>query len=173
MYPDLIYVQPEWQRFNDGWSCVIPQAEDTRFLANLTHHADLNINVASTMTLDFAIHDKPVVNIAFDVASPPPFKSSLWEHHYRFEHYLPVIELKAARFARSPHELAKHINEYLDDPSLDRKGRRKFVELEVSLPLGDSSQRIAEVIEKISRDWRPPHGAGEDQSRLAAEGVRA
>ena len=39
--------------------------------ASATHHADLNINLGSTMTLDFGLHDRPVVNVAFDVADPP------------------------------------------------------------------------------------------------------
>ena len=51
----------------------MPTPEDVQFLANLTHHADLNINLGSTMTLDFGLHDKPVVNVAFDVADPPIF----------------------------------------------------------------------------------------------------
>ena len=131
-FPEMIFAQPAWVHTAAGdWSRVIPLPEDVQFLANLTQHADLNINMASTMTLDFAIHDKPVVNIAFDVASPPPHGRPLWEFFYRFEHYRPVVELGAARFARSPDELADHVNAYLEDPSLDREGRRKLVELEV------------------------------------------
>jgi hypothetical protein len=96
-------------------------------------HADLNINLASTMTLDFAIHDKPVVNVAFDVAEPPPHGLPLWDYYYQFEHYQPVIQLGAARIARSRAELAEHVNAYLANPALDREGRQKFVELEVGL----------------------------------------
>ena len=151
-YPELIYVRPAWSHTEPGdWTRVIPLAEDVQFLANLTHHADLNINVASTMTLDFALHNKPVVNIAFDVTDPPPFGKPLWEYYYRFEHYRPVVELGAARFARSPEELANHTNAYLNDPDLDQDNRRRLVELEVSLPLGRSGQRIVEVLEAIAR----------------------
>ncbi len=150
-YPELIYACPDWVHTAPGdWSRVIPLPEDVQFLANLTAHADLNINVASTMTLDFAIHDKPVVNIAFDIASPPPFGKPLWDYYYQFEHYRPVVELGAARFARSPEELAGHVNAYLADSSLDRENRRRLVELEVSLPLGRSSQRILEVLRSIA-----------------------
>jgi len=150
-YPELIYAQPRWVHTSPGdWSRVIPLPEDVKLLANLTHHADLNINLASTMTLDFAIHDKPVVNIAFDVASPPPFGKPVWEFYYQFEHYRPVVELGAARFARSPDELADHVNAYLENPALDRENRRRLVELEVSLPLGRSSERILEVLKSIA-----------------------
>ncbi|MGC8731862.1 MAG: hypothetical protein ACP5RC_06345, partial [Halothiobacillaceae bacterium] len=150
-YPELIYAKPAWIHARPGdWSSVLPLAEDVQFLANLTHHADLNINLASTMTLDFAIHDKPVVNIAFDIANPPVFGKPLWEFYYQFEHYRPVVELGAARFARSPAELATHINAYLTDPALDREGRRRLVELEVGVPIGESGKRIVEILEAIA-----------------------
>lgn len=151
-YPELIYLQPKWLHTTPGdWSRVMPLAEDVQFLANLTHYADLNVNLASTMTLDFAIHDKPIVNIAFDVADPPPFGKPLWDYYYRFEHYRPVVELGAARFARSPEELITHVNAYLENPSLDRDNRRRLVELEVGFPIGGSSRRIVEVLGAISR----------------------
>ena len=122
-----------------------------QFLANLTQHADININLASTMTLDFAIHDRPVVNVAFDVANPPHYGRPLWDYYSRYEHYRPVIEFGAARFARCPEDLATHINAYLDDPSLDREARRRLVQLQVGAPLGESSQRIVEVLKKIEK----------------------
>ena len=150
-YPELIYAQPAWLHTTPGdWSRVIPLPDDVRFLANLTHHADVNINLASTMTLDFAIHNRPVINIAFDVASPPPLGRPLWDFYYQFEHYQPVVRIGAARFARSREELAAHVNAYLDDPSLDHEARRELVELQVGVPIGQSSQRIVEVLRMIS-----------------------
>jgi len=150
-YPELLYAAPAWVHSADGeWSSVLPLAEDIRFLANLMRHADLNVNVASTMTLDFAIHDKPVVNIAFDVVTPHPRGATMWDSYYQYEHYRPVVELGAARFARSPEELASHVNSYLTDPSLDRNGRRRLVDLQVGVAVGRSSARIIEVIEGIA-----------------------
>jgi len=151
-YPELIYARPAWVHSElSNWARVIPLPEDVQFLANLTHYADLNINTASTMTLDFAVHDKPIVNIAFDIASPPPLGVPLWDFYYQFEHYRPVVELGAARFARSPEELAEHVNAYLEDPSLDQNGRRRLVALGVGHPVGGSSQCIIEVLKKIAR----------------------
>jgi hypothetical protein len=73
-FPELIYAKPAWVDTEPGsWDRVLPLAEDVQFLANLVYHADLNVNFGSTMSLDFAVHDKPVVNAAFDVAQPPDF----------------------------------------------------------------------------------------------------
>lgn len=152
-HPELIYSPPDWLHTDPGnWTSVIPQRSDLQVLANLTQHADLNVNLASTMTLDFAIHDKPVVNVAFDPILPPPLGVPLWDLYYRYEHYRPVVELGAARFARSSDELAEHVNAYLEDPSLDRENRRRFVELEVDGPVGQASVRIVDVLAQIGRD---------------------
>src|SRR5690606_24432854 len=117
-YPELLILKPAWVHRGSTWEDVMPLPQDVRLLANLVHHSALNTNVASTMTLDFSLKDRPVVNIAFDVASPPPHGRPLWHHYYQYDHYRPVVELGAARIARSPEELAAHVNAYLDDPAL-------------------------------------------------------
>ena len=151
-FPELICKAPDWVATRNGdYKGIIPLPADVRALSNLTRHSDLNLNVSSTMTLDFALRDKPVVNIAFDVTQPPPFGVPLWEFHFRFEHYVPVVKLGAARFAKSREDLVAHINAYLDDPSLDRDARRRFAELEVGVPIGSASACIVETLNRISR----------------------
>ncbi|MGD9901843.1 MAG: hypothetical protein AB7U83_00130 [Vicinamibacterales bacterium] len=150
-HPDVIVRQPEWVRTGThNWDQILPLPADARFLANLTRHADVNVNLGSTMTLDFAIHDRPVVNVAFDVASPPPFGTPLWDHHYRFEHYRPVIELGAARFARSSEEMAEQVQAYLDDPGLDRDGRRRLVDLQLGRRPGESTAAVIGALRTIA-----------------------
>ncbi len=149
-FPELIYAAPAWiHPVSGNWSGILPSPDDVQFLANLTRHADLNINLASTMTLDFAIHDRPVINIAFDATEPPIFGKPLWDFYYRFDHYRPIVEIGAARFARSREELAEHINAYLENPALDRDARRRLVELEVALPIGQAGKKIIETLRKI------------------------
>lgn len=150
-FPELLYAPPLWAHTRPGeWTRIMPLPEDVQMLANLTRHADVNINLNSTMTLDFAIQDRPVVNLAFDLRHPPPFGQPLWDFFYQFEHYHPVIELGAARFARAPDQLVDALNAYLADPSLDRDGRRAFAALEVGVPIGRSAARVMEVLSAIS-----------------------
>jgi len=150
-YPELIYAQPRWRSGGSGqWFSYVPEAADVEFWANLTYHSDVNINVASTVTLDFAIHDKPVVNLAYDMNGKLPFRMPIFDFHYLMDHYLPVLEFGAARVARSPEDLTAHVNAYLADPSLDREGRRKLVELEVGVPVGRSSEAVLEALARIA-----------------------
>ncbi len=151
-FPELIYAQPAWHETEKNeWTTVFPSSSDMQFLTNLTLHCDLNVNFASTMTLDFALRDKPVINLAFDVSSSPVFGMPMWDYYKKWEHYEPVIEFGAARFARTRDELAQHINAYLDNPALDRESRKRFVELEVGAPVGEASQRIVDSLVRVAR----------------------
>jgi hypothetical protein len=150
-FPELLYRPPAWLHTRPGeWSRILPLAEDVQMLANLTRHADVNINLNSTMTLDFAIHDRPIVNIAFDLLSPPPFGQPLWDFFYQFDHYHPVINLGAARFPRTPEQFATTLNAYLENPDLDRAGRKHFVDLEVSVAPGRSSACLIDELRSIA-----------------------
>ncbi|MEO8592824.1 MAG: hypothetical protein ABI759_05855 [Candidatus Solibacter sp.] len=151
MFPELLFSQPNWSftELND-WTRVIPTAEDVQLLANITQYSDINVNLGSTMTLDFSLHDKPVVNVAFDVADPPLFGMPVYDHYYKYEHFRPVVEFKASRIARQASELPAHINAYLADPSLDREGRRRLVNLHVDVPPGQSAIRTVEAFEQIA-----------------------
>jgi hypothetical protein len=150
-YPELIFAPPNWVHSRpNSWDHVLPLREDVQFLANLTYHSDLNINFGSTMTLDFAVHDRPVINAAFDVMSPPPLGMPSYDFCMQFEHYRPVVELGASRFSRTPDQFADDVNRYLAQPDLDREGRRRLVELEVSGPIGTSTRRITEALTRIA-----------------------
>jgi hypothetical protein len=152
-FPELIFLQPNWTHTQPGdWTRVIPTAEDTQFLANLVHYSDMNVNLGSTMTLDFGLHDKPVVNVAFDVADPPLFGMPVYDYYYKYEHFLPVVEFGASRIARKADQLPGYINGYLDDPGLDREGRRRLVNLHVDVPPGESSRAIIAALERIRKN---------------------
>lgn len=150
-HPELCVAAPAWVHARPGdWSRVAPLPDDPALLANLAHHAAVNVNVASTMTLDFALHDRPVVNVAFDATRPPPLGAPLADLYYRDDHYRPVVELGAARLARTPDELAQHVDAYLADPSLDREGRRRLVALQLAVSPGAAAARAVEALATIA-----------------------
>lgn len=154
-YPELIYLPPDWVRSTaQDWSQVLPLPTDVALLANLAHHADVNVNVASTMTMDFAMHNRPVVNVAFDIADPPPFARPLWDYYYQFEHYQTVVKAGAALFARSADELAAHVNTYLANPRLHEANRRNLIDEELGVPIGQGSRHLVDVIGRLANRRR-------------------
>jgi len=150
-YPELILSVPEWLRpEGQGWGAIMPTRGDVRLLANVVRHSDLNVNVASTMTLDFCTVDKPVVNIAFDIHNPPSLGCPIWDKYYHYEHYLPVVETGAAAIARSPEQMIEFVNLYLRAPQTDSENRKRLVEIELGATLGRSARLIAHKLNEIA-----------------------
>jgi hypothetical protein len=150
-HPHVLFSAPEWYHpEGDQWNWVVPSPADIRLLVNTVRHCALNVNLASTMTLDFAMGDRPVVNVALDIMDPPRWGYPAKEYYYRFEHYQPVLELGAVRLASTLAELRDHINAYLRDPSLEREERRRLVELEVSCPQQNSARRVVDALRQIA-----------------------
>lgn len=159
-FPEAVWSQPAWRSTGDDWRDFLPTPDDIGLLANLTRHCDLNVNLASTMTLDFAIHDRPVVNLGMDMHDPPVYGGRLRDVYYRFDHYVKVLESGAVRVAYSADELCEHVNAYLEDPTLDREGRKRLVDLQVGRPIGSAGRHIAAAVRDLAH---APHLANGSQ----------
>jgi len=149
-FPEILFMRPAWiHAVPNVWSQVFPSSDDVQFLTNLARHADLNINLGSTMTLDFGIHDKPVVNVAFDIADPPLFGMPVYDYYYNYDHFQPVLKFGASRVARTEEQLAEFVTAYLADPTLDAAGRAQLVAQQVAMPLGRSARLTAEYLARL------------------------
>ena len=108
-------------------------ADNQRHLANTMRHSDVVVNVASTMAIEAAIFDTPVVNISFDgetpigvgaVGAPVLPVHALRQHH-------------AARRRAGRRDAGRSWSRRSADistiPSLDRDGRRRVVARAVSV----------------------------------------
>jgi CDP-glycerol glycerophosphotransferase (TagB/SpsB family) len=120
-------------------------AESQQHLAETMRHSDVVVNVASTIAIEAAIFDTPVVNIAFDGERPSEWAKSA-RRYYRFTHYVNITRHDAVRVAESPEQLIAFIGAYLDDPSLDRQGRRRVVEEQCQFLDGRSAERSATFV---------------------------
>lgn len=120
-----------------------PTQEDNRELVSSICHADVVINLASTLTLDAALCDRPVVNIAFDLSPERSFQEPIEQYYAEYDHYRTVVESGAVRLARSPEELLGAVRAYLAEPALDRAGRRRIAELWCHPFDGRASGRLA------------------------------
>ena len=146
--PHLVIEKPFRQSATagDGHSVDVT-IENTRHLADTMCHSDVVLNVASTIAIEAAIFDTPVVNIAFDEddAEARPFLTSPIRY-YSYTHYQQIVRAGAVRIARSPAEMIDLVNRYLDEPSLDAAGRRRVVAEQCELTDGRSAERLADAI---------------------------
>jgi CDP-glycerol glycerophosphotransferase (TagB/SpsB family) len=126
-------------------SNVDPSLDDRLHLAKTLFHSDVIVNVASTIAIEAAIMDTPVVNIAFDGCEQRDYLDSA-RRYYDYTHYLPIVQAGAVRIARSPDELVALVRGYLNDPALDTAERARAVEQLCYRVDGKSSERVAEFV---------------------------
>ena len=69
-----------------------------RFVSAIAY-CDACINIVSTMTLDAAILDRPIVGIEF--SREPSSPQEIMYSEYGADHYRPVVESGGLRLARS------------------------------------------------------------------------
>ncbi len=117
---------------------------DLRHLISSIRYAALTANTASTMSIEAAYFDRPVINIAID-PKPVPFYLSL-QRYYEREHYKPIVDAKGATVATTYDEFAEQILRYLRDPSLDHDGRERVIREQCISREPVSSMRLADVL---------------------------
>jgi hypothetical protein len=127
-----------------GAYCPTPE-ENLEFVSSVAH-AEVVVNLASTLSLDAALCDRPVVNVAFDLSPERSMQETIERYYTHYDHYRTVTEAGAVRLARSPEELLGHIAAYLEDPTLEREERRRLVELWCGPFDGQSGRRLAAAL---------------------------
>jgi len=142
---DIIFQNVEW---NASW--LTPRPEDSFGLVNALRHAAVGINIASTLSLELCMFDKPVINVGFDAggATNLELRNALF---YSYEHYRPVVESGAVQVAFSIPEMRKLIRESLTHPDAAREERRRLIERMFGETLdGCSARRIADKLVELA-----------------------
>jgi CDP-Glycerol:Poly(glycerophosphate) glycerophosphotransferase len=144
--PNVIIEKPfrATVKAGDGLAIDIT-SENQRHLANTMCHSDVVVNVASTLAIEAAIFDTPVVNVAFDGAEPSEWVRSA-RRYYRFTHYVNITRHGAVRVAEHPAQLVEHVGRYLDDPTLDRDGRARVAREQCQFLDGRAAERVAAFV---------------------------
>lgn len=125
-----------------------PNIEETKLFANLLHHCDVLIAVASTLTLDGACFNKPIINVAFGALFHPKTKKDITSTWYESDHYQWVVETNGIDIVKSEKELLESVNAYLLVPDRKTVERQRLVERLCYKVDGASSERIVRVIKE-------------------------
>jgi hypothetical protein len=137
VFPPMLW-DPEW---------ATPLPEDLTLYCSLVHHAALNINAASTVTLEFYLKDKPVINLDFDPPGSDLAPCDGYKRHIRFDHFWPVAQSGGSMLAQSKEDMARMIDEGLRNPIVGSEGRRRFMKEIFGGTLdGKCGQRVAETL---------------------------
>ncbi len=146
-YPFIKWNYPKWILSRKGhqeeWSQRIPTIDDVKDLRALLEYSDLNINMLSTMSLDFIQFGKPVINTVFGNAENGLYND---QRFLDYAHIVNVVNSKATQIAKNESELVSAINLYLDNPEKDAQNRQELLQLQVSKPLAGTGKRIAQTL---------------------------
>jgi hypothetical protein len=145
--PDILFADPLWE---PTW--LTPRYEDSFALINALRHSALGINVASTVSLELCMFDKPVINVGYNPTSVPADELS-YSAYYEFDHYRPVVESGAVQVAGSREEMKRMIEESLSAPNGRSSQRKDLIDRMFGSTLdGRSSSRVAQTLLRISKN---------------------
>jgi len=123
--------------------------EDMPEKASMMAYSDVFLTVYSTMVVETAIHDRPIITVTIDtpggwnmkdVYSLPLTAIGDWPTHKRFR------LSGAGRVADTPERIKEIVNFYLQNPNADREKRRKFILDECTYTDGSAGRRTGEYI---------------------------
>ena len=123
--------------------------EDMPEKTSMMAWSDVFLTVYSTMVVETAIHDKPIISVTIDtpggwnmkdVYSLPLTAIGDWPTHQRFR------LSGAGRVAASKEQLRELVNFYLKDPTADSENRRKFIQDECTFTDGSAGRRTGEYL---------------------------
>ncbi|MGB7201857.1 MAG: hypothetical protein WBD16_06265 [Pyrinomonadaceae bacterium] len=134
------------------WASSFGDTESRNCWAGIT--ADVVINLSSTVTVDAAIFDKPVVNLNFDPQPEKPFEKLVKDVNSAWTHFSPIANSGGVRLVNTPEEMVRAIKDYLANPTLDHEGRKRIVSRVCGYADGKCANRMSQAIWDFARRAR-------------------
>jgi hypothetical protein len=144
-HPQVVIEKPFRETIVAEGSNVDPSLADRLHLGATLYHSDVIVNVASTIAIEAAVMDTPIVNLAYDGPEQRDYLEST-RRFYDYTHFRPLVESGATRLAYSADDLIREVQESLKNPSRDRVGRERAVEQLCYRVDGRSSERVADFV---------------------------
>lgn len=114
-------------------------------LKNTLFHCSVVVSYASSISIDAAVFDKPVVNIGFEVRTGDPAQRQP-TRRYTTVHYQKALATGGIRLVKSEDALVEWLKKYLTHPELDADGRVRLVQEQCVYTDGKTGARIADFI---------------------------
>ncbi|MDT7831928.1 hypothetical protein RQM59_06020 [Flavobacteriaceae bacterium S356] len=105
---------------------LTPTLKDIKLFTSLVKYSSIGINVASTVSLDLAIHNIPVLNIAFNPPNVDVYPND-YRKIYDFDHYKPIVASGAVSLVYDLDDFEEQVKAYMKDPHKDEEARKKLI----------------------------------------------
>ncbi len=120
---------------------------DDDHLVDSLYYADAVIGISTTLTIDAAVFDKPLIMVAFNSYSRQVIFGSAGQL-LEYNHVQPLIKSGGVKVANTPEELKSFLWQYLKNPDMDSGGRERIVNEQCYKVDGKSSMRLFSVIKE-------------------------
>ena len=136
----LTEISPDW--FGSAtfvWNQGGPSTKDIMLLVNTILHAELVVNMGSTMALDAALLEKPSCYINYDV---PSHYNWTVERIYRFIHFKMIKEINPVFWIDTREDVFSVIKNALENPNQTKEGRVQWIQGITKLPIEKTNERM-------------------------------
>lgn len=145
-YPFIKWHFPKWEQVRanhqESWSQRIPTLQDVKQLRGLLEYSDLNINMLSTMSLDFMLFDKPVINPIFGNETNSLYNDQRFLGYAHIEY---LVNSKASKVVKTKEALLQALADYLTKDS-NTENRKKFIKQQVGVSLKETNKQLVESL---------------------------
>lgn len=147
-YPDIVIDNTDTQdsRMSDRWD---PSFNHIKHLYNSLYHANVCINIGSTLTLDATACGTPVINIKFDKDPNVAFRDSVRRLH-ETDYLIELMKMNTTWIVESLESFLKALQAILEQG--ETKDTRPMVDRFMYKNDGLSSERIVDALVSIAKD---------------------
>ena len=144
--PDVVFPPVMWE---EKW--FTPMYEDLEIYSSLVRHCAMNINAASTVTLEAFLFNKPVINLGWDPpGSQLPWCFRYWRH-IEFDHFWPVATSGGTMVAKSEQDMEQMLIQGLTRPESLKPAQDKFMgDMFHGSADGNAGRRVAEKLLELA-----------------------
>lgn len=142
------------QKTHNAGKAVAERSQDERQIGewiNTFRHASVVVNLSSTVTIDAALFDVPVVNLDFDPQPDQSQKGLIFDINHRWNHFKPVAESGGLRMVKNFADMVEAIKTYIENPALDAAARRRVAAYVCEYTDGQCARRMALAIAAFAK----------------------
>ena len=141
-----VVVAPGWGRADGGLAW--PSDDEIDLQMSTFAHAAVHVNVCSSMSIDGAAFDRPVITPTFVPGAPRSIQRRL-RSLYRQEHWQPIARSGGVEEVGDEMALVAAIDRALVDPGARHEGRRRLVAELLTFDDGRSSARFVDEVADV------------------------
>ena len=131
----------------DKW---LPSRNEMTTARDCLYFCSIDINIFSTVTLEAAYFNKPIIHIAFD---PSPVNNRIpCREYYNFDHFKNITNMEASKMVYSFKDLYEAINYYLENPVINTLERKLLVDSYFSVEIGKASDNAVNELINLKKN---------------------